>query len=576
MTWDAERKKLGRSPCTVVEIDLDFCSRTYGVAPCTATAADKCYNTFKTCRDKPNFGRTSKTYRFSDLVLDPYHEAFPSLNKVSSSPTRIDPAKGLGVRASVTIQITDHTHSDSGIDPYVTSRAYTPLKQGTFWGRLLARNRYYLGRPIRIKRGYLVDGEYIEANFQTSAFVVEKIDGPTSKGVVTITAKDPLKLADDDRTQVPAVTEGLLTSEILAGSTTFTVTTGKGAQYNSSGTVAIDDEFITYTRIGDTFTITGRASDGTTQDDHDTGSKVQDCRRYANVAAHQIIYNILVYDAGISASFIDWSAWNAEATTWMANALMTTVIEKPTGANSLVNQIAQQAGCYLWWDERAQKIQLRAIRPATWGEVHELNDFEHILENSTSVTEKPDERISQVWAYYGKTVPNLDDKPENYRVVFVKVDADAESEAEYNQSKVKVIYCPFIPATNPSQPIAIANQYLDKFKDNPRYLTLKVDAKDADVWTGSPVRVQTRLVQSPNGAVETLNMLVLEAKEVDAGTSFQLVLTESYFQGRYCYIMPNDAHIFTEASDIEKNTGGYICDTSTELMSDGSEGYKIV
>jgi hypothetical protein len=576
MTWDTERSRFGRSPCTVVEIDLDYCARTYGVAPCTATFATKCFNTFGTCRDKPNFSKTVKTYIFSDMLLDVGHQAIPSLQKVVSSPTRIDPSKGMGVRAAVTVTLTDHTHSDIAVDPYVATRPYNPTTQGTFWGRLLARNRFYLGRPIRIKTGYLIDGVYDEANFLTSAYVIEKITGPDSKGMVVITAKDPLKLADDDRVQVPPVTDGLLTSAIVGGSTTFTVASGKGTQYGASGTVAIGDEFINFTRSGDTFTITGRAVDGTTTDDHDIGDKIQLCVRYTATAAHAIIYDILVTRAGISSGFVDYSAWTTEAGTWMANAIFTHTLSTPTGAANLVNDIAKQAGCYLWWDERAQKIQLRAIRPATWGEVRSLNDDDSIIENSTKVDEKPEERVSQVWVYYGKTIPNLDNSPENFKSVFANVDADAESAFEYNQQKVKAFFCEWIPYTNVSQPVSIASQYLDKYRDNPRYVTVKIDAKDADIWTGTPVRINTRLLQNPDGSTATLNMQVMQAKEVDRGTSFELVLAESFFQGRYCYVMRDDAPDYENASENDRNTGGYICVTATEQMSDGSEGYKIV
>lgn len=576
MTWDVERNRFGSNPCNVVEIDFDLCQNVYGISPCTATEANKCYNTFKTCRDKTNFIKIIKTYRFSDILLDPDADSFPSLISVKTSPTRIDPAKGLGVRASVTIQIMDHTHSDSGIDPYLSTRTYDPSTQGTFWGRLIARNRYYIGRPIRIITGYLVNGIYDEDNFKISHFVIERIEGPDSKGIVTVTAKDPLKLADDERTQVPAVTKGLLTSDITSGSSTFTVTATTGSAYGSSGTVQIDDEMINYTRSTDTFTIASRAVYGTVSADHDTGGKVQECAVFDDVDAIDIIYTILTDYAGIDVSLIDLTAWTAESDVWMANAQMNVIIGTPEGATSVVNSIAQQAGCYLWWDEREQLIQLKAIRPATWGEVHTLNDDENILDSTTKVTEKPDERISQVWVYYGKTSPVLDDKAENYRTVYVKVDADAETAFEYGQSKVKVIFCPYIPESNTAQPQAIANQYLDKFRDNPRYLTIQLDAKDADVWAGTPVQLTSRLVQSITGAYQTLNMLVIEAKEIKAGSRYELILAESYFQGRYCYIMRDDALDFEEATIEDRNTGGFICDTATELMSDSSDPYKIV
>jgi len=36
MTFDTRKKDFSREPFYVVEIDGDYCSLTYGVAPCTA------------------------------------------------------------------------------------------------------------------------------------------------------------------------------------------------------------------------------------------------------------------------------------------------------------------------------------------------------------------------------------------------------------------------------------------------------------------------------------------------------------------------------------------------------------
>ena len=55
---------MGRQPFEYVEIDLDYCANTAGVAPCTATQTGdaKCL-TYATCNDTANL-TTTKTYRF--------------------------------------------------------------------------------------------------------------------------------------------------------------------------------------------------------------------------------------------------------------------------------------------------------------------------------------------------------------------------------------------------------------------------------------------------------------------------------------------------------------------------------
>jgi len=70
MTFDTLRVADARIPVTVVELYLDDCAESFGVAPCTASAAagGECYNTFSTCQDIANFNNVSKTYRFYQPV----------------------------------------------------------------------------------------------------------------------------------------------------------------------------------------------------------------------------------------------------------------------------------------------------------------------------------------------------------------------------------------------------------------------------------------------------------------------------------------------------------------------------
>ena len=57
MAYATDKKELGKIPVTVVEVDLDKCTRTYGVSPCTASGSsgNECYNTYATCQDTANF-----------------------------------------------------------------------------------------------------------------------------------------------------------------------------------------------------------------------------------------------------------------------------------------------------------------------------------------------------------------------------------------------------------------------------------------------------------------------------------------------------------------------------------------
>ena len=123
-----------RDPVTIVEIDRDICSLSFGVAPCNATGT-KCYNTWKTCKAPLAYAETTQTLRFvkprADLPLS--WDAIPSVQSTSTAPTElnvgdVDASSGpLGKRAQATVTFQDHPTSDLKLDPYVSERAGNPM-----------------------------------------------------------------------------------------------------------------------------------------------------------------------------------------------------------------------------------------------------------------------------------------------------------------------------------------------------------------------------------------------------------------------------------------------------------------
>ena len=57
MTYESKIQDYGKEHIYVVEVELDYCALTFGVAPCTATGSGdaKCFNTLNTCQDVPNY-----------------------------------------------------------------------------------------------------------------------------------------------------------------------------------------------------------------------------------------------------------------------------------------------------------------------------------------------------------------------------------------------------------------------------------------------------------------------------------------------------------------------------------------
>jgi len=108
MSYDIKRAELGREPISFVEMDLDFCQNTFGVAPCTATGY-QCYNTRATCKDPFNYNNGTTTYRFTDskALLPDTGLTFPCVNRITYTPTKLSFGDGLGYRGKVTITMRD-------------------------------------------------------------------------------------------------------------------------------------------------------------------------------------------------------------------------------------------------------------------------------------------------------------------------------------------------------------------------------------------------------------------------------------------------------------------------------------
>ncbi len=73
------------------------------------------------------------------------------------------------------------------------------------------------------------------AEMETRHFVVESTDGPNTDGIYTITAKDVLKLADDDRAQAPLMSNGFLVGAIDADDTSVHAVAVRHRQRRISG-----------------------------------------------------------------------------------------------------------------------------------------------------------------------------------------------------------------------------------------------------------------------------------------------------------------------------------------------------
>ncbi len=581
MAHAAEMIRSGREPTWIVELDLDLCQEVFSVPPCTAVLAGvglECFNTRKTCQDPTNYNPAAQTYRFCQprAGIPVTLGAFPFIDSVSIAPTKITVGRGLGERASVSVTFRDAPHHDRGIDPYVATRTYTPMEQGTFWLKLLARNPYYHGRIMRIKSGYIADPFDLTNDFVTRTYVIDQITGPSADGSVTVKGKDILKLADDERAQAPVANTGYLSANLNAGVTgvgAFTLLpAGVGnLEYGASGTVRIGEECILFSaRAADAFDIPGggRGQDGTADVAHVTDDAVQECLRYTNAEIDDVLTDLLVNYAGIPAPYIIAADWQQEVDDWFAGHAATTLITEPTGVRQLVNEICEQYMADIWWDERDAEIKLKILAPPS-GTLPDLTDDGALVGDSVNVTADPKARITQVWVYFGMvnaTEPL--DEARNFQTLYVRVDADAETAAEYGDKRVLKFYSRWF--TSSGDALRFTSRMLSRLRDDPRTISFVLDAKDSASWTGDYVSITCDKILDRFGAKAPTILFLIETKELAGGHAYQYTALESQFKQRYWRIGPDTLPDYDDATDEEKAKYGWVSENAApQLNGDG-------
>jgi hypothetical protein len=466
---------------TYVEIDIDYCALRYGTTngagTCPAvlgtSSPAKCFNTAKTCPVRVSFVNAPVTLRFAVPAeyLPASIDAIPSVKAVSFTSATISLGENLGQRASLSIVLSDHRHPDTGpgFDEYVTERSYNPFTQGSFWGKFRARQPYLRGRKMRLIRGLL--GQSL-AEMDTRHYVIDSFDGPAPDGTYTLTAKDVLKLADDDRAQAPKLSNGFLVAAITSSATTCTLSpSGVGAaEYPASGKVAIGGkEICSFTRSGDVLTLT-RAQNNTVAAAHSAQDRVQLVLSYTGADVADIISDLLQTYAGIPSGYVPLSAWQTETDAFL-QTVYTAVIAEPTGVNKLVSELVEQAALAMWWDDANQQIRLQVLRaiPPTAA----VLDDDNLMAGSLRNKEQPDKRLSQVWTYFAQRNPLEPlDNTDNYRSVALTVNLQAQS--DYGTPAIKKVFSRWIPALGRTVALRLNALQLGRYSDPPRLFNFDV------------------------------------------------------------------------------------------------------
>lgn len=580
-------------PVQIVELWQPRCALRWGEAPCTATMADgpMCYQTHGTCPVKAVYdGSGSITWRFvkAGQYLPPMYErdgeniktdplpllvsASPRSSKLNIGAIR-DGEKPLGVTGSATVEFIDAPFDDYVGDWYVGSRA---SRKGSFWAKFVARNPFFAHMRLTIYEG--TADQNLE-DMVKRQYLVEGISGPSSDGKVTLTAVDPLRLADDKRAKFPRETEIELYADIDESTTTVQVIGLEddiSDQFGNTATnyLTIGSEIISYTGYVDEgdglFTLTGvvRAELGTAAASHKAEAKCQRAGHYELMDAWDIAYDLIENHTQIPIEFVDKGQWDAEAGVYLQGYAFTRTVPSPQPVNKLLGELMRDGTFYIWWDERGQTIPLKAVRPEA--AIADIGDDGEFIAGSIDIERRPSERISRGMVYFGVKDPTKGDEPDNFEHKRGRIDADAEHEDGGAEIMEKTIYSRWIVSDTHAR--EMLQRMLARFSWTPVYL--RVGMTDGSLKIGDVVRVKTRVFTDTEGAERVLRWQVIEAQSIKPAEATRYVLQQFIYQAsRYGVWMGDAAPTYADATEEQRELGGLWWTGDDGKMPDGSSGY---
>jgi hypothetical protein len=581
-----------REPIEIVEIDMDFCSLTFGQGDCNAALGGiithKCFNTFFTCPVRDVFDKGVLTYRFVQPRANyPKGQTFfPCLKDVTQrsamaniggADKRLD---SLGRRARVTARFSDFTYHDRFMDKYQSERVsgaaqlsgvgYDPETKGTFWTKFRARNQNYAGRPMRIITGY-VDGGVLTID-TTRHYIITNFSGPDNEGNVEIEGKDILAIADNDRAVVPKPSLGVLTLDLEDDATSLTLTpTGIGnLEYPASGIAAIGAELVTYTRSGDNITLTGRGLNGTQQRRHRQGDTFQKTFSPRGSRIDFVVRDILL-EAGVPSEFIPFEDWNLEASRWASTLNLTADIMKPEGAAKLIGELAI-LGVTIWWDDVDQEIKFLTNRPVDLENVKELNDTATNI--SVTKEDRDDARITEIIFRSVQIDPSRGVADDNFSRTRVTIDVETKLPEAYGDTRIKEINCRWLNQGADAAVRILSLRYLARFRFSPVRYIVEIDYKD-DLDIADVARITSYKITGPTGELQPQLTQVTMRNDVIAGHKVELLLQQFRFDLRYGFITENTRPSYNDSTEAQKNRGAYFVGESG-VFDDNGGAYRFI
>src|SRR5262245_15424450 len=613
--YEVERDKIARVPQFIVEMAITSCDNNYASAtpPSTCTPADagngnRCYYSFATCQDTPQFRIDTlglKTFKFclKDAPL-PVGGAdiWPMLKSVVIAPQRIDPERAVTSSERIELQFYDdlswwnwnQDKASAGALTNVPSNPGTVVgrPQGTFWRRFMRIYRNYANprNYVKVSVGCVAAGG-VESDFkQRGKYLIENLK-INSDGTVTMTLVDKLRLL---RTKAPAkISETNLIAEPVDNSETA-IDVDDASELTVPGTgytvtIVVDSEYMNVTGItGNTLTVQ-RGRWGTSAATHADNSPWKEVLMYgtersdptqAPLGKNPIdIVVELLQRAGIAAADNDTTTLNQERDDWIPSTVDATTgiqtgttfqragstldagnggISNQTDIETLIKQIREASLLSLWVGED-QKVTGRIFAPARPSvTLTSIIDNENIVKGSLSVDDNEKSRANIVVVAYDLAAGKNGTEASDYQRVITRVDADGLAAASYGTSGIrfKTILSPWIRAGDSATTSRLGVHLLGRFRNPARQLGLDLEVKDDAIRCGDFISLSSAWFVKADGTTDDARIMEVQSKERDPDTHIlSLSLQDTGLSRRYGFIAPAATPDYNSASLTQRRYG---------------------
>jgi hypothetical protein len=562
-------------------------------------ASARCYQTWGSCGSKIDYAPGGRMrWRFvqnrpglPDVgdFGDPDDVATPAIPvsqlNVGTSQAELNVAgilegkSAFGVSQTCTVVMPDFVWDDAWGDFYKGLRG--ALAKRMFWAVWTARNQFFGGMELVIYDGYVGD---TLAAMRQRLYMLDGVDGPDGSGKVTLRGVSPLMLADAKRSLFPPAMTMTLVEEVALDTMVIRVTTeaetdlSREMGISSYKVLKIGSEMIAYS--GYTVVSPGvydvavlvRGEGATTIATAAVNARVQRVGFFEDVETWRCGQYLLGEWTPVTAARINAAMWEDEGSTYLPIFRSRVYVDVPSPVVGLMGEICQQGMFGVWYDEYAQLVQMRAVRPPR-GAVLSLTGATGILADTAVMRREPESLLTRVLVYYGpRDVLKLGAGNEaNYLNISGQIETFNEAEQAAGGPRVLQIFARWVQTE--AHAYQIISRILMRYRDVPRFLSVHVSAKDRTLTIGDVCEVLTREIVTTEGALLPERWEVISWREVRAGEVYFLDLQTFQLVGRFGNWMADGSPDYDVATEAERATGAWWSDDDG-LMGDGTPGYQ--